>query len=397
MGMQKGTVAHFVHSYLFPTGSWIYTQLINMKRYRPVVLTSTLENQDQFPFKNVYCYRQAFKGTRIAQVACRKVYETITQKRKRYFTGVIRGERARLLHAHFGTEGYYNLALQRTTHLPLVTTFYGLDVSKLPSTKPKWRERYRALFEVGVLFLAEGPFMAEAIVDLGCPAEKVRVQHLGVDVQRIRFVPRFQQDGQPVRILMACSFREKKGIRFGIEAFAKAVRKHPNMELRIIGGANTSGETRLMERCKKIALKEGAGEKVRFLGYISYSDYLKEITCAHIFLAPSVRARDGDTEGGAPVSVIEASAAGMPVIASRHCDIPNVIIDDEAGILVPERNVDALTEAILSLACAPECWAALGEAGRKRVVKEFDVVRQVARLESLYDEALGQTVEVAAS
>ena len=380
------TVGHFVRPYLFQTGTWIYTQLINMKRYRPFVLTSALENQDQFPFDKVYYYAQPFKGSRRWQIALRKGYEALTRGLERYYAEVIKVHKAQLLHAHFGTEGYNNLGIQKKTALPLVTTFYGLDVSKRPKERPKWRERYRLLFDAGALFLAEGPFMAQALVDLGCPARKVRIQHLGVDVQRLQFMPRSRGDGQRVRILMACSFREKKGIPYGIEAFAKAVRKYPNMELRIIGGAKTRSERRLMERCKGIALREGIAKRVGFLGYIPYSDYLKETTAAHIFLAPSVRARDGDTEGGAPVSVIEASAAGLPVIATRHCDIPNVIIDDETGVLVPERDIEALAEAILSLACAPESWPALGEAGRRRVEKEFDLLQQVWRLESIYDD-----------
>lgn len=359
-----------------------------MKRYRPFVLTSALENQDQFPLDEVYCCHEPFKGNELWQIALRKGYEAITHRRERYFTDVTRSQKAQLLHAHFGTEGYYNLGVRKRTELPLVTTFYGADVSQLPHKRPKWVDRYRRLFQAGSLFLAEGPFMAQAIVDLGCPAEKVRVQHLGVDVERIRFVPRFREEGQPVRILMACSFREKKGILFGIEAFAHAVRKYPHMELRIIGGAKTSTEKRLMETCKSTALKEGVGGKVCFLGYVPYREYLKEAESAHIFLAPSVCASDGDTEGGAPVCIIEASAAGIPVIATTHCDIPNVIIDGKSGVLVPERDVKSLTRAILDVANAPEAWASLGNAGRNHVENEFNLFKQVPRLESIYKSVM---------
>ncbi|MDY6949979.1 MAG: glycosyltransferase [Thermodesulfobacteriota bacterium] len=390
MNTDLPTIAHFVKPYLFQTGSWIYTQLINMRRYRPFVLTSAVENLDQFPLSEVYCYRESFKGNRTWQIALRKGYEAITHRQERYFIGIINSKKAQLLHAHFGTRGYYHLEVQQKTQLPLITTFYGVDVSKLPQKRPKWRQRYRRLFDAGALFLAEGPFMAQAIVDLGCPADKVRVQHLGADVERIRFIPRSQQDGQPVRILMACTFREKKGIPYGIEAFARAVRKQPNMELRIIGGAKASAEKRLMEGCKSLALKNGVAGKVHFLGYLPYREYLKETESAHIFLAPSVRARDGDTEGGAPVSVIEASAAGMPVIGTRHCDIPNVVVDGTTGIIVEERDSNSLAEAILRLASAPESWESIGTAGRNRVQKEFDVFKQVSRLETIYDEVLGQ-------
>jgi colanic acid/amylovoran biosynthesis glycosyltransferase len=384
--LERPAVAHFIHPYLFITGSWIYAQLVNMERFDPFVISRELENLDEFPFEDVHCYRPPISGYRPWQIALRKVFETISRSHEKYCIDVIRAKQAKLLHAHFGTEGYAHLEVQRKVDIPLITTFYGADMSQLPHNSPKWKKRYKRLFGAGSLVLAEGPFMAQALVDLGCPSDKVRVQHLGVDVQRIPFFPRQKQEGETVRILMACSFREKKGIPYGVQAFAQAVKKYPDMVLQIIGGAKTQVEQQLMDKCKSIAQNEGVAEKVFFLGYIPYSEYLKETTAAHFFLAPSVRASNGDTEGGAPVAVIEASAAGMPVIATRHCDIPNIVIDCKSGFLVPERDVTALTEAILKMASTPETWIALGTAGRKRVEEEFDVFKQVARLEDIYGE-----------
>jgi colanic acid/amylovoran biosynthesis glycosyltransferase len=388
MREEKPTVAHFVSSYLFNTGSWIYSQLINLTRYYPVVLTSKLENQDQFPFESVYCYREPFTGSSKWQIGTRKFYEAVTHAKERFYQNVIKSQNVQLLHAHFGTQGFYNLGLQERVQLPLITTFYGDDMSKLPHSRPKWRKRYARLFEIGELFLAEGPYMAQAIVALGCPEYKIRVQHLGIDLQRISFIPRYRHDDEPVRVLMVSSFREKKGIPYGVEAFAQAVHKFPDMELRIIGGARTDAEKELMSRCQMIAKNEGIAHKVSFLGYIPYSEYLQEAESAHLFLAPSIVASDGDTEGGAPVSVTEASAAGLPVIATRHCDIPEVVIDGESGVLVAERDVPALAEAICQLASAPESWATLGKRGRAHIEAEFDINKQIQRQEAIYDSVL---------
>jgi colanic acid/amylovoran biosynthesis glycosyltransferase len=82
----------------------------------------------------------------------------------------------------------------------------------------------------------------------------------------------------------------------------------------------------------------------------------------------------------------DAQTTGMPVIATWHCDIPNVIIDGKTGLLVPERDVNSLAEAILSLAFSPESWVEMGKTGRKRVEKEFDVGAQVSRLENIYGD-----------
>jgi colanic acid/amylovoran biosynthesis glycosyltransferase len=188
---------------------------------------------------------------------------------------------------------------------------------------------------------------------------------------------------------MAASFREKKGIPYAIKAFASAIQKFPRMELRIIGGAQSANEQRLLKHCKALAKHESITHKVYFLGYLNYEQYLQEAEHAHIFLAPSVTAQNGDTEGGAPVSVIEASAFGMPVIASRHCDIPEVIKDGESGILVDERDVDGLTKAILELATSPNQWAKMGRVGRRHIESEYDINKQVAKLEDIYNNVRG--------
>jgi len=383
---EKPAIAHFIRSYLSVTQNWIYTQLIDMKLFKPFVLTKDLINLDQFPFEDIFCHRPPFSGSHLLQIASKKLLEAISRSHENYCTDLIRTKRTKLLHAHFGTEGWYHLGVQRKVDLPLITTFYGDDMSRLPRIRPIWKKRYKKLFEAGTLFLAEGPYMAQSLADLGCPPDKVRVQHLGVDVQHIHFIPRHLQKGETVRILMACSFREKKGIHYGVRAFAQAARKHSNIEMRIVGGAKTDDEKQLMVACQTIAKNEGVADKISFLGYIPYSRYLHEIANAHIFLAPSIRAADGDTEGGAPVAVIEASAAGMPVIATWHCDIPNVVVNGETGLLVPERNVKALTEAILYMVSSPEIWYVFGTKGRVRVENEFNALKQVQRLENIYRE-----------
>ncbi len=385
------TVGHLVSRYLAVTENWVYQQIVNLRAYRPFVLTSLLENREQFPFDPVFCYAQKFPGNHVWQIALRKLYEGVTGSRDRYYAEVVRSQQTQLLHAHFGIEGYRSLGIQRRFGLPLITTFYGFDATKLPTSLPRWRARYQHLFAAGSLFLAEGPHLAQTLVNLGCPPDKVRVQHLGVDLDRIKFVPRVRQDAEPARILMVARFREKKGIPYGIEAFAQAVRHNPAMELRIIGGAKDTEEQKLLDYCKEIARREGITHKVHFLGYVAYADYLDEMDSAHLFLAPSMHARDGDTEGGAPVTIIEASAAGLPVIATFHCDIPEVILNGQSGVLAPERDVPALTQAILDLAASPGAWARMGESGRRHIEREFNIAVQIPRLEALYDQVIGRT------
>ncbi|GMU26284.1 MAG: colanic acid biosynthesis glycosyltransferase WcaL [Candidatus Uhrbacteria bacterium] len=345
-----------------------------------------LIDEHQFPFDAVYCYEQPFAGRQLWRIAARKIHEAATHARRRYYIEKIEALGVRLLHAHFGDEGYHNLGMAKQVQLPMVTTFYGYDVSMLPVSYPYWRKRFRRLFDQGSLFLAEGSYMAQSLVDLGCPPNKVRVQHLGVDVQQIQFAERTKDANDPVRFIMAASFREKKGIPFAIQAFASAVQEQPKMELRIVGGANSHEECALLKHCKALATGAGVTDKVHFLGPLPYRAYLEEIEGAHIFLAPSVKARNGDTEGGAPVALIEALARGLPAIASRHCDIPEVVLDRLSGILVTEKDVEGLSRAMLELAGSPDAWPVMGRAGRQHIEQEYNLHKQVERLEGIYDE-----------
>lgn len=391
--MQNGNnvVGHLVRRYLFITGSWIYSQLLNQRKYKPVVITSYLENLDQFPFDEICYYQPPFAGGGRFRAGIRKLHESITNRAERFYVDAIRSNEVKLLHAHFGTEGYYNLSVKEEVGLPLVTTYYGADISRLPQSNPKWLGRYGRLFSEGDLFLVEGNYMAQSLIELGCPPEKVKVNHLGVDVNRIDYIPRKLIDDEPVRVLMASSFREKKGIPYGIQAFARAVRRIPNLELIIVGGAKSDNERKLMKECKQIAKHEMLGEKVQFLDYIPYDQYISVSSNAHIFLAPSLTAKDGDSEGGVPVAIIEASASGMPILSTYHCDIPGVVIDGKSGLLVEEKDISALADALVELSTSPETWSSMGEYGRKHVENEFNLQTQVGKLEQIYDQLVGHS------
>ena len=123
---------------------------------------------------------------------------------------------------------------------------------------------------------------------------------------------------------------------------------------------------------------------IRWLGYQPHDVFMREAAAAQVFLAPSVTAADGDTEGGAPVSLLEVQATGLPVVATTHADIPEVTRPGESAFLVPERDVDALAERLAFLLDHPELWPAMGQAGREHVQRSFDALAQGRKLEALY-------------
>lgn len=245
------------------------------------------------------------------------------------------------------------------------------------------------LFEQCDLILAEGNYMKRSLLELGCPAPKVIVQHLGVNLEKIPFIPRRINDHQKIKILIAGTFREKKGITYALEAFAKLTSKYKNIEVTLVGDAGRSQrEIDYKKEITTIISTQKIADKVNYLGFLPYPAFIKEAKNNHIFLSPSIHPSDGETEGGAPVALIEMSAYGMPIVSTLHCDIPEVVVDGESGFLVQEKDTNGLAERLEHLINHPELWESMGKAGRKHVEEEFNIVKQAAKLESIYDSLL---------
>jgi glycosyltransferase involved in cell wall biosynthesis len=111
---------------------------------------------------------------------------------------------------------------------------------------------------------------------------------------------------------------------------------------------------------------------------------------AWLLAAPSVTAGDGDSEG-LPTVVCEASAAGLPIVATRHSGIPEAVSDGETGLLSPERDVALLARNLSLLLASPWMRESMAGASRLRALDRFDLARQIERLEGYYDHLTGRS------
>jgi colanic acid/amylovoran biosynthesis glycosyltransferase len=93
---------------------------------------------------------------------------------------------------------------------------------------------------------------------------------------------------------------------------------------------------------------------------------------AHLFMLPSVTAKDGDQEG-IPTVLLEASSTGLPVLSTWHSGIPDAVVDGETGYLVPERDVEALADRLHHLLEDPGLWGTLGRNGRRHIEDSYNV------------------------
>lgn len=392
--MIKNVIHYKAGSYLPVTENWIFNKIKNLKRYKAIFYCHGTENLDVYPVEKIRSLDLKPK-IKVFWIFFNLVWNKIF-KFYPLFAFFLLKDKPDLIHAHFGPSGYNFLRLKKIFRLPLITSFYGQDLSMLPQQHPEWKKRYKELFEDGDIFLVEGSHMKQCLINLGCPKEKIIVQHLGVNLDKIRFTPRKLKKNESVKVLIAASFREKKGIPDAIEAFGKVKNNNPdlNMKLTIIGDSRGSlpeekEKKKILSEIKKYHLKSS----VSLSGYQPHSVFLVQLYKHHIFLSPSVTASDGDTEGGVPVSIIEASASGMPILSTTHCDIPEVILDKKSGFLVPERDVNTLVKKLEFLVKNPQEWFQLEFNGRKHIEKEYAVKKQIVKLEEIYDSLLKNKLE----
>lgn len=380
-------VVHQCSVWLELTQTWLY----NLVRYLPPhienhVVCRRAHNLDQFPFGQVHALKRdaplLYLAQRIATISGRKQAQPFLARQ-------LATLRPAILHSHFGNNGWKALRTAERFALCHFVSFYGQDVSRLPKQNPVWLDRYQELFNSPQThFLCEGSYMAQSLVDMGCERNKIQVHHLGVEVETIPFRPRQWHSDEPLRVLMAASFREKKGLPYAIEALGR-LHRHMPLSITIIGdaGASTAAQREKQEILTAIE-RHRLGDVTRLLGYQPQAVLWNEAFQHHLFLSPSVTAADGDSEGGAPVALIDMAASGMPVVSSFHCDIPEVIRDGETGWLAPERDIDGIVTAIEKWLHQPQQWPAMLEAGRRHIERHYDARRQGDLLAQHYHDGL---------
>jgi len=375
-------VAHSVEVWLPLTMTWAYNQVRYAEGTEALVLAGATQNLDRFPWRPLYTCAGALEA-RLLRGARRgrlRLYP-------RSYGRACREHRPAVLHSHFGYRGWADLPLVRRYGSAHVVTFYGHDVTMYPRTWPVWRRRYAELFAAADLVLCEGPYMAGSIEELGCPPEKVRVQRLGVDLDRLPCRPRELAVGEPARVLIVGAFRPKKGIPAALEAVAAARDGGRDLRVTVVGGSNGDPvEEAEWRRIDDVVQRRRLADVVSFAGMVPYDRLLEEITTHHIFLSPSRIAPDGDSEGGAPVTIIEAAASGMPVVSTTHCDIPQVVEDGRTGLLAPEGDQAALDACLARLLDQPESWSEMGAAAGALARECFDVRACAAQLVGCYRE-----------
>jgi glycosyltransferase involved in cell wall biosynthesis len=201
-----------------------------------------------------------------------------------------------------------------------------------------------------------------------------------IDVVRAGIRPeKFSPLGNPgrSRILTVSRFVEKKGLEYAVRAVAKVTQKIPNIEYHLIGSGPKRSEL------ESLIDELDISTNVRFLDNVDDEQLLTEFDEAKCFLLPCVIAESGDRDG-VPVALMEAMAMKTPPVSTTISGIPELVDDGENGLLVEPRNPEEIANALITMLQDESRWAALRDQARPKVVRDFNIVREIEKLESTF-------------
>ncbi|QDG54565.1 colanic acid biosynthesis glycosyltransferase WcaL [Persicimonas caeni] len=285
-----------------------------------------------------------------------------------------------VIHCHFGDYGRYASALRRLGYdTKVITTFHGYGANVYP--RQQGADSYRSMFRWGDLFTVNSQFLKRRLIELGCPAERIRVLPMGVDLSSFEYREPTHEPGEPVRLVSVARLVPAKGLSYAIRAVRELVDRGFDVVYRIAGGGELEAE--LQALIDELDL----GGRVELLGPKTHDEVRELYADSDIFVLPSVRTARGDEETQGVV-VQEAHATGLPVVVTDIGGISEGMIHGETGYVCTSRDATALADALAKLIEREQDWRKMSRRARALVEGRYDLQKLNRALLALYEEAI---------
>lgn len=295
---------------------------------------------------------------------------------------LLRSLRPKLVHAHFGPDGFRVAREVTRSGVPLIVTLHGYDVTineDAASPHPGYavyRRNLQRLARSTAAFVAVSEYIKGEAVARGLPQDRVHVVYNGVDV---RNTPTRNAPPDAPLILFVGRLIPNKGLDHLLAAAGCSPELRAT-RLVVVGDGP--------DRARSEMLAHSLDLNVEFVGKLAHDEVRRWMTQASVVCIPSVTATTGASEG-LPIVLLEAQAAGVPVVAYATGGIPEGLVPGESGILVDEGDREALSAALQTIVARPAENAEMGRRGRKHVEARFSVDRHVDAIEAVYTRVIG--------
>ncbi|HOW26146.1 MAG TPA: glycosyltransferase [Bacteroidales bacterium] len=311
----------------------------------------------------------------------RKIYRRIIQEtlsvQEVEFIKSLKKNKIDVVFAEYGVTGAEIVNACQRIELPLVTIFHGYDAF-LKQLIDSYRLKYQNLFRYSSKIIVVSEVMKQQLIELGCPEEKICKAICAPNDLFLGILPSFKEHKSFVAV---GRFVDKKAPYYTLLAIRKAAEKHPDIKLYF------AGQGALFETVHNLIGYFNLKNNVKLLDVITTDEFIALLSVVTGFVQHSITSINGDMEG-TPVTVQEASAAGIPVISTRHAGIPEVIIDGKTGFLVDEHDVDAMASCIVELIENPKLAMEMGRNGKENIRLNFSMGKHLRIIESALQEAI---------
>src|SRR5213082_3551834 len=372
--MGRRVVASYCSSFLKSEMLHIYRQVKALRGVHTFVVTKEVQNAERFPFDDIEVIPKRRTNLlvhgwlkfveRRPPIVYRGEYQTLDSLLKRHD--------ADLMHIYFGHTGVHLLPFIEQWDKPCVVSFHGADVAHKPEIKD-YPAKLRRLFSAVPLVFARSQSLADRLVHLGCPPEKLRINRTGIPLNEFQFVDREPPRDGKWRVVQACRLIPKKGVATSLRAFAIFKKDNPGAEFFIAGKGPLQPELEWLDGWL------GSLRDVHFVGFLPQPQLLNLYASSHLFLHPSEISPNQDQEG-VPNSVLEAMATGLPVVGTRHGGIPEAVDHGRTGFLVAEEDHVGLANAMQLITSSRDLLKRMGEDAHFVVRDRFEQQAQIDQL-----------------
>ena len=283
---------------------------------------------------------------------------------------------------HFAEFALHFIDIWDVTTTPLFVHIHGYDATfdLRPDEQPGKRyfdagyvQRVQRLAQRGIL-VSNSHFTKGLLMDAGIPAERIAVKHIGVPVPA---AGRMHTDGEPVRIISVGRLVDFKSPDRTIRAFERACAQGMDGRLTVVG----DGPMRVM--CELMRMRSPCRERIEITGALPIARVLELVAESDIYTQHNIEGEISRQSECYGVAVLEAMAAGLPVVGTDHGGVRETVADGETGVLVPPGDEEAQAEALLRLARDAGLRQRMGEAGRARVMQHFTMEHERRRLRAI--------------
>lgn len=289
----------------------------------------------------------------------------------------LKKEKIDVVFAEYGMVGAMVTDACKQANVPLIIQFHGADAHQQKTVKT-YLPFYKKAFAYADAIVTVSQDMSDVLIRLGASKEKIFLNPCGVDTELFSQIDISQS---PPNFLSVGRFVAKKSPQSIVKAFKIVSDQISNAHLWMVGDGPLFKET------KQLAEMLFLQDKITFTGVLPSKEIIGLMKNTRCFVQHSVTALDGDMEG-TPVTILEASSSGLPIVSTKHAGIKQAVIDGETGFLVDEHDINLMAERMIEIASSTQLALKLGKAARIHMLKNYAIASQIAKLDQIIQKSI---------